>query len=220
MLKNIKFVALIINTMESYLRSSDERKAQIVNDFLYEHFYSKYTTDYVYHTDKETQVKGVDVTFKYNGREYKCDEKAAVNWCNVRLETYAFEICSFNRAGNIQLGWLIDDDKINDSFMLVWLNKTKNKTLVADKSEIEEMDIMIMRKDALRGYLDSIGWNKENLLAQARIVWDNPSMDTINVKNQNIQIRVSTQLVEHPVNIRLPKAKLSELADCYIRLIA
>ena len=41
-----------------------------------------------------------------------------------------------------------------------------------------------------------------------------------NVKNQNIQIRVSTQLVEHPVNIRLPKAKLSELADCYIRLIA
>lgn len=206
--------------MESFLRDSDERKAKIVNDFLYEHFYSKYTTDYVYHEDKETQISGIDVTFTYNGKTYQCDEKAAVNWCNVRLETYAFEVCSINRGDKVQLGWLVDDSKKNDSFLLVWLNKTDNKTLIADKSEIREMDIMVMSKEKLRGYMDSIGWTKENLLSQAGVMWNNPSMDTANFPKQNVQIRVSTQLVEHPVNIRLPKSKLSELADCYMRFLA
>lgn len=205
--------------MQSYLRESDEKKADIVNSFLYDEFYSKYTTDYCYYNDLSTQVKGIDVSFVYNNKKYLCDEKAAVNWCNVPLETYAFEICSFNRGGKFQLGWLLNDDNKNDSYMLVWLNKT-DKNELTSKGEIREADIMIMDKSKLRQHMDSIGWTKENLLAQAELMRNNPYMDTINIPKQNVQLRCSSQLIENPVNIRLKKSVLASMADCYYRIKA
>lgn len=204
--------------MVSALRPSDELKAGIVNDFLYDNFYSKFTTNYTYYTDKPTQISGIDTTFDYLGNHYKCDEKAAVNWCNVRLQTYAFELCSINRRDDIQLGWFLDDTKETDSYMLIWLNETDNKEL-RSKDEIRELDMMVIRKGRLRGYLESIGYGKDEMLENARKLRYEMTGDRIDDKERGIQFRISRQLVETPVNIRLKKDVLWGLADCYYTFI-
>lgn len=205
--------------MKSYLRNSDERKAEIVNKFLEKHFYSKYTTDYRYYTDKETQIKGIDTTFVYNGKKYVCDEKAAVHYCNVDLNTYAFEVCSLNRADNIQMGWLLDESKQNDSFMLVWMKRTDSDEL-KDISEIREIDMMLVQRSRLREYLDSIGWDREHLIGQAMKMWNDCNVTKYFCPDTKSEMRMTVKLPEKPVNIRILKDEISKFADCYFRIQA
>ena len=66
------------------MRTSDERASEVVNNFM-QKFYDNNTTNFKRYFDKLTQVKGIDVSFTFNGVDYKCDEKAAVRWMNRKL---------------------------------------------------------------------------------------------------------------------------------------
>ena len=70
------------------IRKEDEKCADIVSKFLEKHFYNK-VENYEKIDDKEQQVKGVDVIFILNGKQYVCDEKAAIRYVNKNLQTFA-----------------------------------------------------------------------------------------------------------------------------------
>lgn len=103
----------------SILRDGDERGEKIVSEFLDKHFYIE-CEDFHRVVDKVQQIKGVDTTFVKNGFQYVCDEKAALKYVNKNLQTFSMELSFFNAADNISIGWLLDSNKINNSFLPVY----------------------------------------------------------------------------------------------------
>ena len=101
--------------MISSLRKEDERREKIVSRFLDENFYQK-VENFERITKKYDQVKGVDVRFKLNNKEYVCDEKAAVRYINKPLRTFAMELHFTDRSSEPHIGWLFDETKVNNSF--------------------------------------------------------------------------------------------------------
>ena len=129
----------------SLLRNYDEEAEKIVRDFLIDNFYSKYANDYQIITDKNKQVKGVDSIFKYNDYNYICDEKSAIRYINKNLQTFCFELSFIDKSNAIHDGWLFDTNKINNSFLIIWLDKCKNNCLKT-KDDINEIQIALIKK--------------------------------------------------------------------------
>ena len=58
---------------ENQRRLQDEKRSNQAHKMFERVFYGPETVDYKDITDKETQVKGVDAIFTYNGQTYHCD---------------------------------------------------------------------------------------------------------------------------------------------------
>ena len=123
--------------MGSLLRKEDEKCSEIVSNFLDKNFYNKCKT-FERINDKVNQVKGIDVIFELNDKKYVCDEKAAIRYVNRYLNTFAMELSFINRNNTLNNGWLLDDNKINDSFLLIYIDKAKNDIL-QNEDDIEEI---------------------------------------------------------------------------------
>lgn len=147
--------------IKSTLRKSDENGERIVANFLDEKFYEKHTTNFERVNRKEEQIKGIDTIFKYNGETFLCDEKAAIQYRNKDLQTFSLELSFLNRRNDINNGWLLDTNKINDSFLFCWLNKTKEP--FNSKEDIEELEIALVSRNRILDYLEELGWTISNL---------------------------------------------------------
>lgn len=200
---------------ESIYRNEDERLMQLVSDFLDKYLYSRIASEVVRYEDKATQTKGIDLTFKLNstGKEYKCDEKAAVRYINKGLRTFSLELSFINRRNEVQTGWLIShDDSGNDSYMFIWIDDAESehpKTI----EEIHGLEVALVRKTAIMDYLKSLGWDKEKLLEKDdRIrMFDDEYMGNIN--RNGFKFSFSQQLVEQPINILLTRDVYKQISD-------
>lgn len=127
----------------SILRDGDERGEKIVSEFLDKHFYIE-CEDFHRVVDKVQQIKGVDTTFVKNGFQYVCDEKAALKYVNKNLQTFSMELSFFNAADNISIGWLLDSNKINNSFLFCWIDSAINDVL-SSSDDIVIMEVALVR---------------------------------------------------------------------------
>lgn len=204
----------------SLLRKSDVSGEKIVAAFLDKNVYSKFD-DFERINDKERQVAGIDTKFTFNEREYVCDEKAAVQYINRDrpLGTFALELMFINRQGNKNKGWLIDEEKVNDSYMFVWIDKADN-TILKSPDDIISLEAILVRKETIFNYLKSLGWTMENLNEKANQIYEGKCRYFGNIKENGTKFSFSEKLVEKPINILLPREKYRELADyaiCYKR---
>lgn len=196
---------------KSQLRKTDEILSNVISDFLDTNFY-KNTTNFNRIFDKERQIIGVDTIFTLNDVEYVCDEKAAVQYINKYLKTFALELSFFNR-GNIEMdGWLLNDTNVNNSYLFCWIDKAKtNKpTSITDILDIE---IALVKKENIYDYLTKIGWNKDNLLAKTQKIRINESEYLGDLYDDGCRFCKSFQLVERPINILLKRDTLIDLSD-------
>ena len=138
----------------SILRDGDERGEKIVSEFLDKHFYIE-CEDFHRVVDKVQQIKGVDTTFVKNGFQYVCDEKAALKYVNKNLQTFSMELSFFNAADNISIGWLLDSNKINNSFLFCWIDSAINDVL-SSSDDIVIMEVALVRRNKIIDYLNSI----------------------------------------------------------------
>lgn len=192
-------------------REYDEHCEQIMCEFLRKNFYEKYLCDYSYEkvNGRDLQIKGVDVILKGDNEVYYIDEKAAIRY--VGLKTFALELSFINKHGNLTTGWLLDESKINDYYLFVWINEL-NDSEIKDISSIKDVDVALVSKESILEHLKTLGWTKEKLNEkQDRIRHGDTSLG--NIKINGCKFAYSTHLYEQPINILLPKETYIELAD-------
>lgn len=144
-------------------RSKDEQDEKIVGQFLDTYFYPTFCTTITRNTDKDTQVKGLDVTVQgVDNVTYKIDEKAATRWAGRNLQTFAHEISSVNVNGRVYYGWLLNPDNINDYWVEVWIDGLNSiDGNLHDYTNITDATVSLIRKSDFFEYM-----KKNNISAE------------------------------------------------------
>ncbi len=196
--------------MGSLLRKEDEKCSDIVSDFLDEHFYSKCETiERV--NDKNRQIKGIDVIFTLDGKKFICDEKSAIRYVNKKLKTFSMELSFLDKGGNVHEGWLLDENKINDSFLFIWIDKAK-KDILSDKNDIQEIEYSLVYKRDIINYLESIGWDELRLIRKSELIRENENEYCGDLYKDGCRFVCSRFLYEKPVNVLIKREKLKKLS--------
>lgn len=197
---------------EMSVREYDEHCEKVMAQFLDEHFYKK--IGYTWRervTDRERQVKGLDVILKRDGKVYNIDEKAAIRYTNG-LNTFALELSFLNRKGNRVDGWLIDEKKVNDYFVFVWINKIEGE-LIENVDSFKEVEVALVSKEKIMIYLESLGWDVDKLLIKDERIRDGIDDNLGDIKKNGCKFSYSERLFEKPINILLPKQAYIKIAD-------
>ena len=197
---------------ESTLRNNDEKKSDIVSKFIEENFYKLKTKNFSRITNKEQQIQGIDVIFDFNDENYVCDEKSAVSYINKPLFTFAFELSFLDRSGNLHLGWLLNDKNVNNSYLICWINKAKTDNLT-EISDIQEVEIALIKKEKIIQYLVEIGWNKDKLIKKSKRILINNSEPLGNLNINKCRFYYSQQLVEKPVNVLINRNVIISISE-------
>ncbi len=204
--------------MGSLIRKEDEKCSNIVSDFLDEHFYLKKCGFFERINDKQRQIQGIDVIFSLNGVKYICDEKAAIRYVNKNLKTFSLELSFKDRGGNLHSGWLIDDTKINDSFLFIWIDKSKHDILTS-KDDIQELEIALVNKKSIIEHLDSIGWGISQLIRKSELIRENEHEYCGNLYEDGCKFVCSRFLYEKPVNVLLNRDTLKKISVYNERIV-
>ena len=197
-------------------RPYDEKCEKIVGQILSFYFYMNHFITLGRVTNKELQVRGVDYIASKDNKTYYIDEKAAIKY--IGLKTFALELSFFNRKGEEQIGWLLDETKINTHYLFVWINELNHEKII-DMSSIKNMDVALVSKEKILNYLQSIGWDQKRLKRKLYKIRNYPDTYMGNINKHGCKFSHSTQLVEKPINILLPKEKYIELAEIYQNII-
>lgn len=196
------------------IREYDEHCEKIVSQFLDEHFYKLLPEleNFERITDKQYQVKGVDVIINYKDKQIYIDEKAAVKY--LKLKTFALELSFLNRFGKLQTGWFLDKKKINDYYLFVWINELTGDK-IEDITSIKEVDVALVKKEKLYNHLETLGWTLDKLKVKDKLIREQCNVNMGDIKKYGCKFSYSEQLKEKPINILLPKTSYIELADVY-----
>lgn len=200
------------NVNEMSVREYDEHCEKVMAQFLDEHFYKN--IGYTWRervTDRERQVKGLDVILKRDGKVYNIDEKAAIRYTNG-LNTFALELSFLNRKGNRVDGWLIDEKKVNDYFVFVWINKIEGE-LIENVDSFKEVEVALVSKEKIMIYLESLGWDVDKLLIKDERIRDGIDDNLGDIRKNGCKFSYSERLFEKPINILLPKQAYIKIAD-------
>ena len=197
-------------------REYDEHCEKVMGEFLDKYFYNENIEGTITRVkDRRLQIKGVDVVIDDGDVKFYIDEKAAIRY--VGLKTFALELSFINRQGDINTGWLLDNKKINDYFLFVWINEL-NGTEIKDISSIKNVDVALVSKASIFRHLNSLGWSKNNLLEKDRRIRNNDEEYMGNILRDKCKFSFSNHLVEKPINILLPKETYMEIADLSINI--
>ena len=195
------------------VREYDEHCEKIMSDFLHEYFYKQLNPKTIERIiDKNRQIQGIDVILQIGDKIYTIDEKASIRYIN--LKTFALELSFIGKNGNVNTGWLLDENKINDYYLLVWINELKHNAIYNINS-IKNVDVALVEKEKILNYLSTIGWNKEKLKIKNNNIRNNPYEYMGNIKKYNCKFSYSKQLIEKPINILLPKETYIKLSEIY-----
>lgn len=201
--------------MVSKLRKEDEKCANIVADLLDKHLYCQ-VTNFERCYDVQRQVSGIDTLFTYNDKTYLCDEKAAIRYVNKNLQTFSLELSFINRRNEVQDGWLIDDKKVNNAFLFVWIDKS-DKDIISSVDDVKEIEVALVDKSKILSFLERLGWTEEKMLDKAQKMRENESEYGGNVYKHGCKFVCSRFLVEQPVNVLISREDLKKISDWTVK---
>lgn len=193
------------------VREYDEHCEKAMSCFLDKYFYSELeNTSFERVDDRERQICGIDIILTTNKQTYNIDEKAAIRYTNG-LKTFALELSFLDRGGKLRNGWLIDDRKINDYYVFVWINKIESD-LIYDVNSFKDVDVALVAKSKIMEHLSNLGWNKGNLMKKQELI-RNGNKELGNLNKNGCKFSFSTHLREKPINILLKKETYLQIAD-------
>lgn len=134
------------------LRKQDSKAEIAVSQFLDQFFYPKYVQNLKRNSDLETQLKGVDVTFDFEeSTRLLVDEKAAAHFVNKNIPTFAFEIDFIGTDGKLKEGWLFDEGKRTQYYLLTWIQAVKDIGFSCD--DISQLEVLLVERQAIINFL-------------------------------------------------------------------
>ncbi len=198
------------------LRNRDMAVEQEISYFLDEYLYLKHDILKKYHRvkDRDSQLRGIDCTLRHKGKDIIIDEKAASQYINSRLSTFAFELGSYQRSGYID-GWLIDETKETTHYLLVWIQTLKpcDRRAWINKNDIKMLECLLIRRNDILLYLQNQGFSKENLINKRNDILKTGTFGPIDKNNLSEFYFFNTKdLQEAPVNVIIKKNKLKQIS--------
>lgn len=181
-------------------RGQDEKKSDHAHKMLERVFYVPETTGYKGIDDKETQVKGVDSIFTYNGKTYHCDEKAPVRWVQKNLRTFSMELSFIDRSNKLADGWFIKDGVETDSYLLMWFD--------------DDYEVALVNKSDIRDYLERLGWDVDKLSRKAEKIRYEGDTNFGRINEDRCKFSYSNYdwMPEKPINVLVPRDELVKMA--------
>ena len=186
------------------IRNEDITLSDAVYSILDQTFYPTQTTNFERVTDAIRQKQGVDVMFNIGDKHYIADEKAAVHYYN--LKTFILELSFINRAGKLNSGWFLNEQNVNDSYVLTWIDKD-------EQTGKKSLTVAVVMADALHNYLDGLGWTREKLIRKITRIRSGEDTNMGNLYRNGCKFSYSPDKPEQPINILLPRDVYMKLAD-------
>lgn len=213
--------------MASPLRQTDNRVEKEIAKFLDKNLYPTLPFNrFTRIVEKSEQLKGKDVVFSSeflgisNG---VIDEKCTAHYVNKNIPTFAFEL-SFLLDDNTEVnGWLIDENKETEYYLLLWPKaKVEDESATAPyftSNDIEQIDYILVKRENIILFLHSKGFDKNRLASASRYYRDN--VHDIQYQNQLKQkykekvgfyFMITRNLPETPVNVIIYRKDLEKIA--------
>jgi len=151
-------------------RKEDTRLEKLVNEYLDKKLFNRedsYFKKVEWVNDQQRQISGIDIilTSPELGIENGLvDIKSAVKYSNTYLSTYALECSSKDRRGVEKIGWLIDDDKTTQYYLLLYPRSQKYYTEMQTVDDIEYIEYYLVERKKILNYLESKGYGKQRIL--------------------------------------------------------
>lgn len=196
------------------LRFRDSNVENEIAMFLDEYFYPQNVTDFRRFTDKNNQLNGIDVRFSIPELglvDIIVDEKAQTHYVNKDLPTFAFELSFLNSKGEVIGGWLLDENKSTQYYMLIWVWASREWNV--KKSDITRLECLLIERAAIIKYLEDSGYGISKLNELDHSIRNEGTDGVINKTNDSdIYFFSSKRLTEEPINVIIKRRKLVELA--------
>ena len=111
-------------------------------------------------------------------------------------------------------GWWLNDKEINNSLVLVWVDRTKSGN-IESVEDILEVEVIVVRKERINEYLESLGWTKERLKAQVEeIVNDFGNWSgTCEIDGLRFNVAQWLKKAEAPINILIDRETYRKISD-------
>ena len=212
-------------------------KSKRKNDMMVEREVAMFTDKYLYPSlnfkitrtnTLSSQYSGCDLIIHKENEDYLVDEKSAIHFANIYLDSFALEVSSCNNPNG--LGWLLDNSKKTTHYMFLWLDKVdipKSKdTHRYDYTQIrvnniQEIYYALVKKSDILSYLASIEWNEETIYKQVESIRKNGGINYnkwVNLlgnknKNHEVKFYYSKHLKEQPIGIMLHRSTFDEIAN-------
>lgn len=180
--------------------------------------------------DKDRQLQGIDVVVKTKDGTYNVDEKTAIYYSNAMIPTFAFELESLQGEHNnvATKGWFINNELKTDYYMLIWSNVKCTKSVEDGKTiwirknvqqitvdDFTILEIMLIHRNVLKRAVQSdLKMDDIRLLELAKRIRAK-SGNGIEKKPlfAGINVQLSGQLSEKPVNLVIQKSYLKKYAQ-------
>jgi len=154
----------------------------------------------------------VDVTFDFEeNARLLVDEKAAAHFVNKNIPTFAFEIDFIGTDGELKEGWLFDEGKRTQYYLLTWIQAVKDVGFSCD--DISQLEVLLVERQAIINFLKKF------------------HLDMKRAKDISLELRLKNQigsayrnsispfyfyftghLTERPINVVIRKIALVELS--------
>ena len=188
------------------MRASDEKREQIVNQFLLDNFFKRYDSTATLVNDVGRQTKGVDAIF----HKLNVDIKAQTNYINNPTDTYCLEISTLNRNGEPINGWFLNPEVITDYYTFAWVTDAD----VNDKGnllKVNKAEVIFIKKENLRRFIKLYA-SDEVLLNTAEQMRSTGTQRKALSGCAGVHYTMSDQLIEKPVVLVIPKSVLHSLS--------
>ena len=123
--------------------------------------------------DARQQYQGIDLLLKKGQQSFYVDEKAQLDYLNVSLPTFAFEI-SYLKRNRWRVGWLVDATKVTQIYFLITnICLVEKNDLSAGLSNIK---IIGVYRSKLLALLKSRGLTQQRIIALEKQIRNNLSL--------------------------------------------
>ena len=197
------------------LRTEDNKSERAVSEFLDLNFYPSMVQNMQRFKEAEMQIKGVDVSFDLGDiREALVDEKAATHFVNKDIPTFAFEIDFIGSDGKLKQGWLTDENKLTQYYLLSWVWAEKDRSFAS--SDITKLELVLIERSKVLSLLLAYEVDVARLGRIARHLRENGLLGPrFKKRGRPFYFNLTSHLVEKPINVIIHKRKLIELAEIH-----
>lgn len=180
--------------------------------------------------DKNEQLAGIDVKLYGNidGAHHviNIDEKAQIYYMNKSMNSFVFEIDSYQK-GILREGWFFNDELKTTHYLLLWPKSDIDKKEINKIEDFKSCECYLIPKIRIKDYFESKGFNKEDFENKAKqIRIDDSIIDDKDDKNRKYWYYISKDrefwitysygLEEMPINIVVKKDVLKKIASLII----
>ncbi len=210
--------------MKSF-RSIDSANEQMVARFLDDNFYIPPLFDKAIRvSDKQEQLKGKDVIVSSSQlglHNVSIDEKDTAHYVNKNIPTFAFELSFLLYDGTEVEGWLTDEAKETEYYLLLWpfAKLVEPVSRPPEFKEITKLRYLLVKRSDVISLLQDKGFDRAHLLQKARemrsIVGgndDNQRLKAIDKEQYGFYFMYTYFLKERPVNVVIPRPTLEGIA--------